>query len=124
MPLLPERRCSASAERSGSLARSAVFTNRCLPLSTLVTTIAARRAARSAFSAVRLSSFMASQRTDDLVHLLHKHPNRAAARQAHLPSGFVGDAEVKHFWLAVFDHVQRFRDDGAFDTAPGHRAEE
>src|SRR6516162_2134240 len=58
MPLLPVRKCSASVARSVSLPISAALTKRCMPLSTLVTTIAARRAARSALSAVRMSSFM------------------------------------------------------------------
>jgi len=37
---------------------SPAFTKRCLPFSTLVMTIAARRTARSSFSAVRISSFI------------------------------------------------------------------
>src|SRR5271154_3317060 len=59
-----------------------------------------------------------------LFHLLHKHPDRAAAGQADLPGGFVGNAEFKHFGLAALDHVERLGDDGAFDAAAGHRTEE
>src|SRR5580700_4487849 len=59
MPLLPVRKCSASTARNGSLGTSAALTRRCLPLVVSVTTMAARRASRSAFRTVRMSSFMA-----------------------------------------------------------------
>src|SRR5215813_12020632 len=59
-----------------------------------------------------------------LFHLLHEYPNRAAARQADLPGGLVGDAKFQHFRFAAFDHVERLGDDRAFDAAARHRAEE
>src|ERR1700726_3939283 len=59
-----------------------------------------------------------------LVHLLHEHPDGAAAGQADFPGGLVGDAEFQHFRLAAVDHVERLGDDGPFDAAAGHRAEE
>src|SRR5580700_8084528 len=59
MPLLPVRKCSASTARNGSLGTSAALTRRCLPLVVSVTTMAARRACRSALRTVRMSSFMA-----------------------------------------------------------------
>src|SRR5262245_66623115 len=59
-----------------------------------------------------------------LFHLLHEYPNRAAARQADLPGGLVGDAKFQHFRFAAFDHAERLGDDRAFDAAARHRAEE
>src|SRR6185312_5585863 len=50
MPLLAMRTCFSITSFSGSLATSVAFTKRCAPLATSVTTITARRAARSAFS--------------------------------------------------------------------------
>src|SRR5579863_6450940 len=135
MPLLPVRRWSASTARSGSLATSAALTSRSLPLATSVTTITARRAARSVFRVFRSSSFMAflyrhfrkpggarlSRMT--LLHLLHENADFAAAGQPDLPGGLVGDAEFQHLRLPAFDHVERLGDHRAFDAAAGHRAE-
>ena len=56
MPLLPLRRCFSRRLLSGSAATSFAFTSRCVPPSISVTTIAARRAARSVFSVERMSS--------------------------------------------------------------------
>src|SRR5579862_1519133 len=119
MPLLLLRRCSDKNGRSGSLAISVALTRRWRPLSTLVTTITARRAARSALRAVRMSSFMGRI----LLHLFHEHPDSAAAGQADLPGGLIGDAEFQHFRLAALDHIERLGDHGALDAAAGHRAE-
>src|SRR5579872_3852582 len=125
MPLLPVRKRSASTARNGSLPMSAALTKRCVPFSTLVITTAARRAARSAFNAVRISRFMISRgRRTDSLDLLHIDPDRAAARQADLPGRLVGDAEFKHFRFAAFDHIERLGNHGAFDAAAGYRAEE
>src|SRR5262245_46488031 len=58
MPLLPRRMCFSMSSLSGSRATSAALTRRCSPVVTSVTTTAGRRAARSALSALRISSFM------------------------------------------------------------------
>src|SRR5579862_8013576 len=119
MPLLLLRRCSDKNGRSGSLAISVALTRRWRPLSTLVTTITARRAARSALRAVRMSSFMGRI----LLHLFHEHADSAAAGQADLPGGLIGDAEFQHFRLAALDHVERLGDHRALDAAARDRAE-
>src|SRR6478736_6995147 len=59
-----------------------------------------------------------------LFHLLHEHPDGAAAGEPHLPGGLVGDAELEHSRLAAVDHIERLGDHRAFDTAARHRAEE
>src|SRR5271165_3674449 len=172
IPLLPLRRCASSTSRSGSAATSAAPTKRWVPVATSVTTIAARRAARSALSAWRMSRRIhevlvvatnqtptasiprgallpppergrvgrgsraartASQRTPTptlplagegarvraktrapesrmLLHLLHIDPDGAAAGEADLPGGLVGDAEFEHPGLAAVDHVERLSD--------------
>src|SRR5438105_13842776 len=112
MPLLPERKCFSSTPFSGSRAISFSVTRRCAPLSWLVTTIAARRAARSSLRALRMSRRKAS-----LLHLLHEHPDGAAARQPDLPGGLVGDAELQRLRLAALDHVHRFGHHRALDAA-------
>src|SRR5262245_46591101 len=117
MPLLPLRMRLSSALASGSRAISAAFTSRCAPVATSVTTTAARRAARSVLSDVRMSSFT-------LVHLLHVDPDLSAAGEADLPGGLVGDAEFERLRLAALDHVDRLGHDGTLDAAPRHRAEE
>src|SRR5262249_618140 len=50
----------------GSRATSAALTRRCVPLATSVTTTAARRAARSVFSDLRISSFIVGRPTDSV----------------------------------------------------------
>src|SRR5579872_3696253 len=86
MPLLAVRSLSARAGLSGSPAMSAALTSRCAPLSTLVTTIAARRAARSVLSAVRMSSFIVQtfylecRQSRATATATTVHPSRAAAR--------------------------------------------
>src|SRR6516164_6020366 len=57
------------------------------------------------------------------IHLLHQHADLAAAGEADLPGGLVGDPEFQHLWLATVDHIERFGDDGALDAAAGNRAE-
>ncbi len=57
MPLLPLRICFSNRSFSGSPATSAPLTSRCSPLATSVTTIAARRLARSVLRAERMESF-------------------------------------------------------------------
>src|SRR5579863_4113819 len=132
MPLLPERRCFSNSSLSGSPATSAPLTRRCAPLSTSVTTIAARRAARSALSADRMASFTcasleyASRKSAARVSLdlLQIDPDGAAAGEPHLPGGLVGDAELQRLGLAVLDHLERLRHHRAFDAAPRDRAQE
>src|SRR5262249_55272302 len=118
MPLLPLRRCSDSTALSGSLAMSAAFTSRCSPLSTSVTTMAPRRAARSALRAVRSESFIPcsqfvmrkpSEATPSgmtLIYLFHQHADLAATGEADLPGGLIGDAEFQHFGFAGVDHIE------------------
>src|SRR6185295_4312010 len=101
MPLLAIRRRLSRTSFKGSLATSPALTKRCSPLATSVTSTAARRAARSAFSACRTSSFTSA-------YFLHIDTNGAAAGQTNLPGGFICDAEFEHFRLAALDHVQRF----------------
>src|SRR5215470_15729404 len=117
-PLLPLRSRCSSTSLSGSAATSACLTARCSPVASLVTTISARRAARSALMVRRMSSFIA------LVDLLHVDADGAAAGQPDLPSGLVGDAEFERGRLAAFDHVDSFGNHRAFDAATRHRAEE
>src|SRR4051812_6846294 len=119
MPLLPLRMCFSSSALSGSPATSAAFTSRCSPVVVSVTTTAARRAARSAFNAERVSSFTAIS-----VQLFHKHSNGATTRQSNLPGGLVGDAEFKRLRLAAVDHVERLGHHRALDAAAGNRAQE
>src|SRR5690348_1411726 len=114
MALLPRRICFSMSSFSGSRATSAVLTRRCAPLVTSVTTTAARRAARSALSALRMSSFMTTlppplppcgrgsrvgyehaARACPLLHLLHIDADGAAAGEPHLPRGLVGNAEFE-----------------------------
>src|SRR4051812_49794011 len=110
MPLLPERRCASSTSLSGSDATLSWVTSRCAPLSWLVTTTAARRAARSVFSALRMSR-------RNSIHLLDEHADRPAARQPDLPRGLVRDAELQRLRLAAIDHIERLGHDRAFDAA-------
>src|SRR6516162_581400 len=117
-PLCPLRIRLSIAWRSGSRATSAAFTSRCSPVAISVTTTAARRAARSEFNARSRSSFMAS------VHLLHVNPNGAAAGQADLPGGLVGDTEFERLRLAALDDVERLGHHRAFDATARDRAEE
>src|SRR5579864_2318234 len=122
MPLLPVRKRSARNARNGSLATSAALTRRSLPLATSVTTIAARRAARSVLRVLRRSSFIVSLRLC-LLDFLHVDPDGAAAGQADFPRGLVGDAEFQHFRFAAVDHVERFGHHGALDAAARPRAQ-
>src|SRR5262245_18211450 len=118
-PLLPERSRAASSSLSGSLATSAALTRRCSPVASLVTTITARRAARSALRPLRMSSFIGPS-----IHLLHVNADRAAARQADLPGRLVGDAELQRLRLAALDHVDRLGDHRAFDAAARYAPQE
>src|SRR3954463_4585049 len=119
IPLLPLRTRFSINACSGSPATSAALTSRCWPLATSVTTTAARRAARSAFRDLRMSSFMTADPTHSvrslppcgegrptefaahaysnlpsaLLHFLNKNPDGAAAGEPDLPGGLVGDAE-------------------------------
>src|SRR5579859_667742 len=122
MPLLPVRKRSARNSRNGSLATSAALTRRSLPLATSVTTIAARRAARSVFKVLRRSSFIVSSRLC-LVDLLHIDADGTAAGQPDFPGGLVGNAEFQHFRFAAVDHVECFGHHRAFDAAARHRAQ-
>src|SRR3954463_13219827 len=149
IPLLPLRTRFSINACSGSPATSAALTSRCWPLATSVTTTAARRAARSAFRDLRMSSFMTADPTysvrslppcaradrpsslrlhtllpSALLHLLHKNPDRAAAGEPDLPGGLVGDAEFERLGLAALDHVEGFGHDRALDAAARDRAEE
>src|SRR5262249_20941818 len=118
VPLLPLRMRFSSTSASGSRATSAALTRRCSPVASLVTTMTARRAARSLLSTLRISSF-----TTPSLHLLHKHPDRPAAPEPDLPRGLVGDAEFQRLGLAALDHVERFGHPRALDAAAGDRAE-
>src|SRR5581483_3160554 len=99
------RSALSSSARSESAAKSFALTSRCSPLSVSVTTIAGRRAARSALSCARVSSFTGSP------HLLDKHADGAAAGQPDIPGGLVGDAELQHLGLAALDHIHRLGHD-------------
>src|SRR5260370_38421166 len=132
MRLLPERSRCSSTSLSGSAATSAAFTSRCAPFSTSVTTIAARRAARSAFSAERISRRIVFPESSspgsraprgDLLDLLDQHADGAAAGEPDVPRGLVADAELRHLRLAALAHVERLGDDRALDAAARHRAE-
>src|SRR5262245_26434686 len=123
MPLLPVRSRSLSTSFSGSRSTSAALTSRSSPLATSVTTITARRAARSAFSVLRTSSFTTVPRLLASLHFLHEYADGSAAREADFPRRLVGDAELQHFWLAALDHVDGLGDDRALDAATRHRAE-
>src|SRR3954453_5725513 len=70
IPLLPLRMCFSINACSGSSATSAALTSRCAPLATSVTTTAARRAARSALSSLRISNFIAAGPSTDQVRSL------------------------------------------------------
>src|SRR5665647_1283886 len=117
IPLLPMRRRFSSVSNSASPAISTAFTSRCAPLSTSVMMNTARRAARSVLSVCRISSFTSA-------HLLDIDADSAAAGQADLPGGLVGDAEFEHFRLAAFDHVDGLGHHRALDATARHRAEE
>src|SRR6476469_9736316 len=119
MPLLPLRICFSSTGLSGSLATSPALTRRCSPVAVSVTTIAARRSARSALRAESVSIF-----TSASVYFFHEDADRAAARETHLPSRLVCHAEFERLWLAALDHVERLGDHRAFDAAARDRAEE
>src|SRR5439155_9835859 len=113
MPLLPLRKCFSSTSLSGSRATSAALTSRCSPLAKSVTTMAARRAARSALRSLRMASFTRS------IHLLDVDPDGAAAGEPDLPGGLVGDAEFERLGFAAVDHVEGFGDHRALDAAAG-----
>ena len=73
--------------------------------------------------ALGIESLPAS-RASRLADFLDEHPDGAAAGQADIPGGLVGDAEFEHFGLAAGDHVERLGDHRALDAAAGHRAQE
>src|SRR5215211_4124537 len=167
MPLLPLRSRCCSSSLSGSFATSAALTNRCSPESIAVTTIAARRAARSVFNPERISRRMrsslpfrggwqgaksaepggvaigsisptparfarrpspASREGENrpfahLIHFFDQHPDSAAAGEANLPGGLVGNAEFQQLRLSALDHVHRLGNHRAFDAAAGNRTE-
>src|SRR5215469_10694518 len=131
MPLLPVRKCFSRSSRNGSLAISALLTSRCPPLSTSVTKIAARRAARSPLSAERRASFTSASWNWSwpelpracLFDFLHVYPDGAAAGEPDLPSGLVGNAELERLGAARIDHVERLGDHGALHAAARDRAE-
>src|SRR5215475_3472859 len=112
-PLLPLRMCLSMSAASGSRPTSAPLTRRCSPVASLVTTTTARRAARSLFSALRMSSFTS-------VHLFHVDPDGAAAGEPDLPGGLVGDAEFQRLGLAALDHIERLGHDRALDATARH----
>src|SRR5215216_6267858 len=58
-----------------------------------------------------------------LIHFFDQHPDGAAAGEANLPGGLVGDAEFQQLRLSTFDHVQGLGNHRAFDTAAGNRTE-
>src|ERR1051326_3398587 len=123
-PLLPERSRASRISCSGSAATSAALTSRCAPLSALVTTMAPRRAARSAFRSRSISRRIDVSCAGALLDLLHIDPDGAAAREAGAPGGFVGDAELERLRLAALDHVDRLGHHVALDAPPRHRTEE
>ena len=149
MPLLPR----AQMRFEHVLQRIAATSPRDEPLRAarlLVTTTAARRAARSVFRALRMSSLIAvsdplvpakarkpsptSERLDSArgseTQSWHQstfstiHTDRAAAGEPDLPGGLVGDAEFERLRLAALDHVERLGHHRALDAAARHRAEE
>src|SRR5262249_21499934 len=117
-PLFPLRMCFSSSSLSGSRPTSAALTSRCSPFAISVTSTTAWRAARSALSVRRVSRFTS------LVHLLHVDPDGAAAGEADLPGGLVGNAEFQRLGLAALDDIHGFGHHGALDTAAGHGAQE
>src|SRR5258708_2644102 len=132
MPLLPMRRCFSKSSWSGSPATSERLTRRCAPLATSVTTMAARRAARSLLSVVKMASFTCASRkwaSGDCdarasLDLLQIDPDGAAAGEPDLPGGLVGDAEFERLGRARLDHVERFGHHRAFHAAARDRAQE
>src|SRR5262249_2602504 len=146
IPLLPRRMCFSITSFSGSRATSAALTSRCSPLAISVTTTAARRAARSALRALRMSSFMPAHRAwriasgeeqlvarrpfviryspPALLHLLHIDADGAAAGEPDLPGGLVGDAELGGLRRAALDHVGRFGPHRPLDATARDAAEE
>src|SRR5580704_16279632 len=132
MPLLPIRRCFSSTSLSGSPPTSARLTSRCAPLATSVTTMAARRAARSLLSVVKMASFTSASRklaspecdARPLLDLLQIDPDGAAAGEPDLPGGLVGDAEFERLGFALLDHVERFGHHRALHAAARDRAQE
>src|SRR5262245_17857265 len=110
MPLLAIRSRFSSTSFNGSFATSTAFTNRCSPLATSVTRIAARRADRSAFNACKTLSFTSA-------HLFNIYADGAATRQTYFPRRLISYAEFQHLWFSAVDHVNRLGHDCAFDTA-------
>src|SRR4051794_20960813 len=106
------RSCFESSAPKGSVAMSLAFTSRCSPLAVSVITMTGRRAARSIFTCVSVSSFT-------IDHLLDEDADGAAAGQSDIPGGLVSHAEFQHFGFAAGDHVQRLGDHGALDAAAG-----
>src|ERR1043166_107255 len=123
-PLLPERSRASRISRNGSAAASAALTSRCAPLSALVTTMAPRRAARSAFRARSISRRIDVSRAGALFDLLHVHADGPAAGEAGAPRRLVGDPELEGLRLAALDHVERLGHHVALDAPARDRAEE
>src|SRR5262249_48025968 len=69
-------------------------------------------------------TFIFEYSLESLLHLLHIDADGAAAGEADLPGGLVGDAEFERLGLAALDHIERLGDDRALDAAARHRAEE
>src|SRR5262249_16449082 len=117
IPLLAMRRRLSRTSFKGSLATSPALTNRCSPLAISVTSTAARRAARSAFSACRTSNFPSP-------HFLPLNPDTPTTGEAHFSGRCRGDTEFEHPRFAVLDHIHRFGHYGALDAAARYGSEE
>src|SRR5262245_31338544 len=129
-PLLPLRTCFSSRSFSGSRAISAPLTRRCSPLATSVTTIAARRAARSVLSALRMSSFTAWCPASEVRHT-SPHPfartSEAKGHQLLYDSSAAFRFEVpnrvcreccRNFKSAALVHLLHINSDGAAAGEP------
>src|ERR1700752_4869519 len=129
VPLLPMRNCLDNSARRGSAAKSFAFTSHCSPVAVSVTTTTGRRAARSALSSLSVASFTSIAlfptfaRRRSSPDLLDEDADGAAAGQADIPGGLVGNNEFKHLPLAAGDHVERLGDDSAFHATAGDRAQ-
>src|SRR5215470_10963806 len=96
MPLLPLRRRACRVSRSGLAATSAAVTKRWAPDVTSVMTMAARRAARSALSDLRMSRRIGSNRRLNFNSTEANHQTKQLPLRFHL-SRLGERSEFAHF---------------------------